>query len=77
VEGLFEKDTFNDWKQKASELATGDFQDFSFGYREDTAFDELKFKFPSIDKLPAERKAGRHSSDPGPAGRRTISEPRS
>jgi hypothetical protein len=47
VEGLFEKDTFNDWKQKASELATGDFQDFSFGYREDTAFDELKFKFPS------------------------------
>ena len=47
VEGLFEKDTFNDWKQKASELATGDFQEFSFGYREDIAFDDLKFRFPS------------------------------
>jgi len=47
VEGLFEKDTFDDWKRKTSELAQGDFQSFSFGYREDTAFDELKFRFPS------------------------------
>lgn len=47
VEGLFEKDAFDDWKQKASELATGDFQSFSFGYREDTAFDGLKFRFLS------------------------------
>lgn len=47
VEGLFEKDTFNDWKQKSSELATGDFQEYSFGYRDDSVFDALKFRFPS------------------------------
>jgi hypothetical protein len=45
VEGVFEKDTFDEWKQKASELASNDFQTFSFGYREDTSFDDLKFRF--------------------------------
>lgn len=45
VEGLFEKDTFDEWKQKVSELASGDFQTFSFGYRDDAVFDDLKFRF--------------------------------
>lgn len=47
VEGLFEKDTFDDWKQKSADLASNDFQTFSFAYREDSAFDELKFRFLS------------------------------
>ncbi len=45
VEGLFEKETFDDWKQKAAEIANGDLLSFSFAFREPTAFDDLKFRF--------------------------------
>ena len=45
VQGLFEAKAFDDWKAKSNELATSDFQEFSVAYKEDTAFDELKFRF--------------------------------
>lgn len=45
VQGLFEATAFDEWKAKMRDLATGDFQRFSFGYREDTAFDALQFRF--------------------------------
>ena len=49
VHGVFEEQAFDDWKEKANALATGDLQQFSFGYREDTSFDELVFRFPSSE----------------------------
>ena len=47
VQGLFKETAFDDWKAKTEELAQGDFQDYSFAYREDTSFDDLKFRFLS------------------------------
>lgn len=50
VEGLFEEKAFDTWRTQVSELSTGDFQHFSFAYREDTDFDGLLFRFQSSSR---------------------------
>ena len=49
VQGVIPEETFTAWDDQVGELATNDFLDYSFGYREDTSFDNLLFRFLGRD----------------------------